>query len=128
MKFLYCTLTLLATTTFSLILAATTTAGPSPTTAAPQPVYKPSDNYVPHATYPYSETYPVPGYDGFLVPAGSVQYQPNDDDNDDTSVSSVPVSLQFKVCPRSFFASHCHNNNVNVAISVSITVHKLGRN
>lgn len=87
MKFLLCLFTILATT--NVILAASTPE--ISTTAAPQPVYKPSDNYVPHSTYPYAETYPVPGYDGFLLPAGSVQAN-NYNEDDDTSLSNVPVS------------------------------------
>lgn len=85
MKFLYPLFIILAT--INAILAASTP--DISTTSAPQPVYKPSDNYIPHATYPYAETYPVPGYDGFLVPA----IQPyNYNENDDTSLSNVPVS------------------------------------
>lgn len=97
MKVSYFPLTFLAT--FSVILAyiraESITSATTTTTAVPQPVYKPADNYVPHATYPYAETYPVSGYDGFIVPAGSVQYQntQNDIENDNTSLSNVPVSF-----------------------------------
>lgn len=81
-------------TIFSTISIISATSESSSVTTTPQPVYKPPDNYVPHATYPYAETYPVPGYDNFLIPAGPVHYpnMQNDKENDDTSVSNVPVS------------------------------------
>lgn len=48
------------------------------TSAAPQPAYQPQDpvtGYVPHATYPYADTYgPAAGYEGYLVPAAGSQY------------------------------------------------------
>lgn len=79
--------------TFGLVSADTTI--PTTSTSSPpvpQPVYQPGDNYVPHATYPYSDTYPISGYDGYLVPAGSIQYTAPKQE-DDTAVSNVPVSV-----------------------------------
>ncbi|XP_025830793.1 uncharacterized protein LOC108735622 [Agrilus planipennis] len=50
---------------------------PSPTSQAPQPVYKASEasSYVPHATYPYSDSYgPL---DGYIVPALQYGFGPS---------------------------------------------------
>lgn len=65
---------------FSFALVALTSANPTsgPTvqpTPASQQVYQPQE-YVPHQTYPNSETYPNSGTYDYLVPAGSLLYQP----------------------------------------------------
>lgn len=82
--------------TFCLVSADTATIPTTSTSSpsVPQPVYQPGDNYVPHATYPYSDTYPISGYDGYLVPAGSIQYTAPKQE-DDSAVSNVPVSNCF---------------------------------
>ncbi|GJQ82543.1 putative glutathione S-transferase, C-terminal domain [Trypoxylus dichotomus] len=48
-------------------------------------------SYIPHATFPYSETYPNPGYENYLVPLGP-QYP--DMPEEETTAVAAPTILQ----------------------------------
>lgn len=64
----------------SLTSAGQTTPQPiSQSSTLPQPIYPGGQDqiasYIPHATYPYSDTYgPAPGYEGYLMPAVAAPY------------------------------------------------------
>ncbi|KAK5650013.1 hypothetical protein RI129_001042 [Pyrocoelia pectoralis] len=70
-----------------------TSGGPS---TAPQPIYQHPDKnaaYVPHATYPYAESFePSAAYEGYLMP-NLVQYPQYADENKSYVASSARSSL-----------------------------------
>lgn len=69
----------------------------NPTTIAPQPVYvnkptEPTPSYVPHATYPYADTFGGSSYGAYLYPTGALQEYAGKDDSTSYMSALLPAA------------------------------------